>query len=96
MLYLDIYVWGLPFLFFYNVCTGIFSALGDSRTPFLFHRRLHLTEFLFTEQPGYDNRAPDITSKSKGNENQRDLTLRGVSLCAKRLIGSCMANALGV
>lgn len=35
-LYLDIYVWGLPFLFFYNVCTGIFSALGDSRTPFIF------------------------------------------------------------
>ena len=27
-LYLDIYIWGLPFLFFYNVCTGIFSALG--------------------------------------------------------------------
>lgn len=36
MLYLDIYVWGLPFLFFYNVCTGIFSALGDSKTPFIF------------------------------------------------------------
>lgn len=35
-LYLDIYIWGLPFLFFYNVCTGIFSALGDSRTPFTF------------------------------------------------------------
>lgn len=35
-LYLDVYVWGLPFLFYYNVCTGIFSALGDSRTPFLF------------------------------------------------------------
>lgn len=35
-LYLDIYIWGLPFLFFYNVCTGIFSALGDSRTPFVF------------------------------------------------------------
>jgi len=35
-LYLDIYVWGLPFLFFYNVCNGIFSALGDSRTPFIF------------------------------------------------------------
>lgn len=35
-LYLDIYVWGLPFLFFYNVSTGIFSALGDSRTPFVF------------------------------------------------------------
>ena len=36
VLYLDIYVWGLPFLFFYNVCTGIFSALGDSKTPFIF------------------------------------------------------------
>lgn len=35
-LYLDIYMWGLPFLLFYNVATGIFSALGDSRTPFLF------------------------------------------------------------
>ena len=35
-LYLDIYVWGLPFLFFYNIATGIFSALGDSKTPFLF------------------------------------------------------------
>lgn len=36
MLYLDIYIWGLPFLFFYNISTGIFSALGDSRTPFIF------------------------------------------------------------
>ena len=35
-LYLDIYVWSLPFVFFYNISTGIFSALGDSRTPFLF------------------------------------------------------------
>ena len=35
-LYLDIYILGLPFLFFYNLATGIFSALGDSRTPFLF------------------------------------------------------------
>lgn len=35
-LYLDIYVWGLPFVFFYNISTGIFSALGDSRTPFWF------------------------------------------------------------
>lgn len=35
-LYLDIYVWGLPFMFFYNIATGIFSALGDSRTPFIF------------------------------------------------------------
>ena len=35
-IYLDIYIWGLPFLFFYNISNGIFSALGDSRTPFLF------------------------------------------------------------
>lgn len=35
-LYLDIYILGLPFLFYYNVSTGIFSALGDSRTPFWF------------------------------------------------------------
>lgn len=35
-LYLDIYVWGLPFVFFYNLSTGIFSALGDSKTPFVF------------------------------------------------------------
>lgn len=35
-LYLDIYIWGLPFVFFYNIATGIFSALGDSRTPFFF------------------------------------------------------------
>ena len=35
-LYLDIYIMGLPFVFFYNVATGIFSALGDSKTPFIF------------------------------------------------------------
>lgn len=35
-LYLDIYVWGLPFVFFYNIATGIFSAMGDSKTPFYF------------------------------------------------------------
>ncbi len=35
-LYLDIYIYGLPFVFFYNVSTGIFSALGDSKTPFVF------------------------------------------------------------
>ena len=35
-LYLDIYIYGLPAVFLYNVSTGIFSALGDSRTPFLF------------------------------------------------------------
>ena len=34
--YLDIYIWGLPFVFYYNISTGIFSALGDSRTPFIF------------------------------------------------------------
>lgn len=35
-LYLRIYILGFPFVLFYNVCTGIFSALGDSKTPFLF------------------------------------------------------------
>ena len=34
--YLIIYIWSLPFVFFYNIATGIFSALGDSRTPFIF------------------------------------------------------------
>ena len=33
--YLNIYYYGLPFLMLYNLGTGIFSALGDSRTPFL-------------------------------------------------------------
>ena len=36
LLYLNIYILGLPFVFLYNVATGIFSALGDSKTPFLF------------------------------------------------------------
>ena len=35
-LYLNIYTGGLLFLFFYNIATGIFSAMGDSRTPFIF------------------------------------------------------------
>ncbi len=35
-LYLRIYILGLPFVFFYNIANGIFSALGDSRTPFCF------------------------------------------------------------
>ena len=35
-IYLRIYIFGLPFIFFYNVATGIFSALGDSKTPFIF------------------------------------------------------------
>ena len=34
--YILIYTLGMPFVFFYNVATGIFSALGDSRTPFIF------------------------------------------------------------
>lgn len=36
MLYLKIYCLGLPFVFYYNVATGIFSAMGDSKTPFIF------------------------------------------------------------
>ena len=35
-LYLYIYIGSLPFVFFYNVSNGIFSALGDSKTPFVF------------------------------------------------------------
>lgn len=35
-LYLDIYISGLLFVFYYNVATGVFSALGDSKTPFYF------------------------------------------------------------
>lgn len=35
-LYLRIYILGIPFVFFYNVSTGIFSAMGDSKTPFWF------------------------------------------------------------
>ncbi|MDE6709463.1 MAG: MATE family efflux transporter, partial [Oscillospiraceae bacterium] len=36
VLYLQIYIGGLIFLFLYNVCTGIFTALGDSKTPLIF------------------------------------------------------------
>lgn len=47
LLYLNIYVYGLPFVFFYNVSTGIFSALGDSKTP------VHLPGlFLHQQYPG--------------------------------------------
>lgn len=35
-IYLDIYVYGMPFLFLYNACNNIFSALGDSKTPLYF------------------------------------------------------------
>ncbi|MBQ9947560.1 MAG: MATE family efflux transporter, partial [Oscillospiraceae bacterium] len=34
--YLNIYVFGLVFLFIYNICTGIFTSLGDSKTPLYF------------------------------------------------------------
>ncbi|MBQ8620704.1 MAG: MATE family efflux transporter [Oscillospiraceae bacterium] len=34
--YLEIYILSLPFVFYYNVATGVFSALGDSKTPFIF------------------------------------------------------------
>lgn len=34
--YLAIYIAGFSFLFVYNVCTGIFQSLGDSRTPLWF------------------------------------------------------------
>lgn len=35
-LYLRIYTFGLLFLILYNVCTGIFTAFGDSKTPLYF------------------------------------------------------------
>lgn len=34
--YLYIYTIGLPFVFLYNMCTGSFTATGDSGTPFIF------------------------------------------------------------
>ena len=34
--YLLIYTAGMPFVFFYNIANGIFTAMGDSRTPFFF------------------------------------------------------------
>ncbi len=35
-LYLRIYIGGLIFLFLYNIATGIFNSLGDSKTPLYF------------------------------------------------------------
>ena len=35
-LYLKIYIAGFLFLFLYNVVTGIFNSLGDSKTPLVF------------------------------------------------------------
>lgn len=34
--YLNIYIYGLIFLFLYNICTAVFTALGDSKTPLYF------------------------------------------------------------
>ena len=34
--YLSIYMFGLPFLFMYNIANSIFNALGDSRKPLYF------------------------------------------------------------
>ena len=34
--YLKIYIGGFIFLFFYNVVTGMFTSLGDSKTPLYF------------------------------------------------------------
>ena len=36
LLYLQIYLGGFLFLLLYNISTGIFGALGDSKTPFYF------------------------------------------------------------
>ena len=36
MTYLNIYLAGMAFVFLYNISTGIFTALGDSKTPLLF------------------------------------------------------------
>lgn len=35
-LYLGIFFSGMIFVFIYNICTGIFTALGDSKTPLFF------------------------------------------------------------
>lgn len=34
--YLRIYIYGFVFLYLYNICTGAFNALGNSRTPLYF------------------------------------------------------------
>jgi len=35
-IYLKIYIAGFIFIYLYNVCTGIFASLGDSKTPLYF------------------------------------------------------------
>ena len=34
--YLRVYIGGFVFIFLYNVCNGVFTALGDSKTPLYF------------------------------------------------------------
>ncbi len=36
VLYLNIYIAGMAFVFLYNIATGIFTAFGDSKTPLVF------------------------------------------------------------
>ena len=36
VVYLSIYMWGLPFLFMYNIANAVFQALGDSKKPLYF------------------------------------------------------------
>lgn len=36
LIYLNIYILSLPFMLLYNISVGIFSAMGDSKTPFIF------------------------------------------------------------
>jgi len=33
VIYLNIYFYGLPFLFMYNILSSMFNALGESRIP---------------------------------------------------------------
>lgn len=35
-LYLKIYIGGFLFIYLYNICTGVFASLGDSKTPLYF------------------------------------------------------------
>ena len=56
-LYLGIYIGGFVFLFLYNVATGIFSALGDSKTPLYFLMASSvgniLLDYIFVAQFGW-------------------------------------------
>lgn len=56
--YLRIYMFGLPFLFIYNVCNAIFNAMGDSRKPlyFLIFSSLFniVLDYIFVAKCGWD------------------------------------------